>query len=400
MFDDYTKATWAVLALANLGAAANVLVAKFYYQLGNGNPFFMVLMGRIGGLLALPIHISMQYYLARKANGECEGKDFKRQDTTDTDSESSESDDCSQNEGVCEETQRQLDQFNHAKYRGSVTGAGEDMHKTFRWLRRMPWWLQPAVTGVLDVTKTSFAFIALLYLDGSVYEILSAGLSIVSVAFVSHFWRKRRLPRHRWYAVGVMFLALALIMMSTIFLSRGATQLAAGGSTVQTAIGFALLLADVSVQAASTILKEVILQETQLDSLVFVGFDQFYSLLIAIPLSFAVGPLMGLSYHVDAPSPSGSDPYAIWFGVARIFTSLLNQIFPALLVAMTSAISSKIGQSPRGLVLWIIALVVYYAGGDKHGLGEAWITPESYVNMFGYGVLILGILLYYRRVEC
>jgi len=52
----------------------------------------------------------------------------------------------------------------------------------------------------------------------------------------------------------------------------------------------------------------------------------------------------------------------------------------------------------RGLVVWIAALLIYYAIGDED-LGEPWPIPVSSVTLSGFSVMVGGLYVYYGGIN-
>lgn len=49
-------------------------------------------------------------------------------------------------------------------------------------------------------------------------------------------------------------------------------------------------------------------------------------------------------------------------------------------------------------MVWIAALLIYYAIGDED-LGEPWLIPVSSVTLSGFSVMVGGLYVYYGGIN-
>ncbi len=64
----------------------------------------------------------------------------------------------------------------------------------------------------------------------------------------------------------------------------------------------------------------------------------------------------------------------------------------------TSAMTRNLWKNFRGLFVWIVALITYYASGNP-SLGEPWSIPGSFFILVGFGVMTLSVYIYYGGIE-
>jgi hypothetical protein len=73
-------------------------------------------------------------------------------------------------------------------------------------------------------------------------------------------------------------------------------------------------------------------------------------------------------------------------------------IYSILGTAVTSSMTRNVWKNFRGLVVWIAALLIYYAIGDED-LGEPWPIPVSSVTLSGFSVMVGGLYVYYGGIN-
>jgi hypothetical protein len=70
-------------------------------------------------------------------------------------------------------------------------------------------------------------------------------------------------------------------------------------------------------------------------------------------------------------------------------------MFSILGTAVTSSMTRNMWKNFRGLVVWIAALIIYYAIGDED-LGEPWL---SFMILGGFSVMLIALYVYYNGLN-
>lgn len=81
-------------------------------------------------------------------------------------------------------------------------------------------------------------------------------------------------------------------------------------------------------------------------------------------------------------------------GLVLLFT--ITGIFNIKATEVTSSMTRNVWKNLRTVLVWIVALMIFYVGGNSE-LGEEWLIPESFFILIGFLVMVAGILLYYSQ---
>jgi protein-S-isoprenylcysteine O-methyltransferase Ste14 len=65
---------------------------------------------------------------------------------------------------------------------------------------------------------------------------------------------------------------------------------------------------------------------------------------------------------------------------------------------VTSAMTRNVWKNLRTVLVWLVALLIFYIGGNTD-YGESWFTPESFYILSGLLVMSAGIGVYYWYKE-
>merc|ERR1712216_514424 len=82
-----------------------------------------------------------------------------------------------------------------------------------------------------------------------------------------------------------------------------------------------------------------------------------------------------------------------WWIVGLPLLFLITGIFNIKATEVTSAMTRNVWKNLRTVLVWAIALCLYYIGNN--GYGEAWRTPGSFYILLGFLVMTSGIVVYY-----
>lgn len=62
-----------------------------------------------------------------------------------------------------------------------------------------------------------------------------------------------------------------------------------------------------------------------------------------------------------------------------------------------TAVHRTLIDSTRTICIWLVDIVIYYA--INKDFGEPWNTPGSYLQLYGFSLLVLGTLIYNKTIE-
>lgn len=136
------------------------------------------------------------------------------------------------------------------------------------------------------------------------------------------------------------------------------------------------------------------MQEAAFPPALLVGMEGTYGLVIAVILYFPIAPLLGENPSDVANSSSKGDVIGLAIGWTLLVT--FTGIFNIAATAVTSSMTRNVWKNMRTLLVWILGLVVFYATGGSE-LGEGWYIPGSFFILLSYGVMCVGIFIYYGK---
>jgi hypothetical protein len=143
--------------------------------------------------------------------------------------------------------------------------------------------------------------------------------------------------------------------------------------------------------------RELFIQEGNVSATWLLGMEGSSGLLMAIPLYFLIGPLAGYN-PVESFWGICESSFSIGYTVGLIFALFAANIYSILGIAATSSMTSSMWKNFSGLVVWIVAMVIYYAVGDED-LGESWTIPGSFMILAGFSVMLTALHVYYREIK-
>ena len=135
------------------------------------------------------------------------------------------------------------------------------------------------------------------------------------------------------------------------------------------------------------------MQEAGMSATLLTGLEGCYGLIMAIPLYFVVGPLAGFN-PVDAIQAIGSSAFAIGYTIVLVFILFAFGLVSILSIAATSSMTRNMWKNFKGLVVWLIALAIFYTSGNTR-LGEQWTTQGSLMLLSGFALMMVAIHVYY-----
>lgn len=271
--------------------------------------------------------------------------------------------------------------------RGSKTGLTERSKRAVQWVHRVPWWAQPLLSSFFGVLDTAFRMLSVLYLAASVAEMVSGGLELVVSILASRIIRKRLIPKQRWLGAGVTIVGLVLIAGSDLI----------SGDTSSRSLGLGLLFIILKVVTGvlKDISQEIFMQEAELSAMLLLGLEGLYGVFMALPLYYIIGPSLGYPPEL-AFAAIGSSALGLGYTFFLMVIVFLGGVYSILGTAVTSSMTRNMWKNFRGLVVWVVALALFYGLGNDD-LGEEFVVPGSILILIGFGVMVIGLVVYYRK---
>jgi hypothetical protein len=139
--------------------------------------------------------------------------------------------------------------------------------------------------------------------------------------------------------------------------------------------------------------QELFMQEGGFSATLLPVMEGTYSVLMAVPLYFLLGPVSGYD-PVEAFRGIGESLLSIGYTLGLIIVFFIAGMYSILGTAVTSSMTRNMWKNFRGLVVWIAALIIFYAIGDED-IGEPWMIPGSFMILAGFSVMLGALYVYY-----
>jgi drug/metabolite transporter (DMT)-like permease len=407
-----------LLGMILTGAGRSVGV-KVFYQLGLANPLVVAGLYLLGQSLSLVVYLIEKYFF-RKENGYARlESDEEGEEKGSDDDDDDENDDgegmtaCSSSSStvlfieedesgveVDEETLVETPPGNNAeaprrrklKRQGSTQGLTKESEEAISWAHRIPWYFKPIIPGCFNLANATLRWACFIYIPASSAEMLIAGSELILSVFAARIIRKRLVSYNRWTGVGIVTVGLLTLLIGGAHFTTlvGDDCDPAISSSRHHTIGNLFILGQSIMSVLQDITEEIFLQKADFPATLLLGMEGVIGLVLGGLLYF-VSMMIGGGALFDNIA-SSLPPVSHGIGLALWFT--MTGIFNILSTEATSSMTRNVWKNFRTLLVWILGLLLHYFYSTE--LGEGWITPESYVILFGYSVMVLGIFVYYR----
>jgi drug/metabolite transporter (DMT)-like permease len=229
--------------------------------------------------------------------------------------------------------------------------------------------------------------IALTMVAGSVYQMMR-GMKIAVTAFFSIVFLKRKLYRHHWSSVAVIFIGLVLVGVAVL----------TGGSTNGIAsepLGIILLLLGTVFTSGMFIVEEKVLGSYYLDPLKVVGYEGLFGFLmwcVLLPIFQQIDcqndklcPYGRLEDTSRAFQDYGANYVLILLSLAICFTIAMFNAFGVAVTKNASSAQRATIDTSRTLFIWIFFLIVSVNGKRE---------DFYWLQLFGFILLVIGTLVF------
>jgi drug/metabolite transporter (DMT)-like permease len=263
-----------------------------------------------------------------------------------------------------------------------------------------------ALPASCDLIATAAGCIGILYLPASVWQMLR-GSTLVFVAIMSVVFLKRELKGYHYLGLSLCLVGVTLVALSNIL---GTTKkestsdddggvVAPGSSSADVAFGMVVVLFGQIVQSSQCVAEEWLMKGVDLPAMVVVGYEGLWGVLIFFTIVYPALWLIPGSDHGHVEDPI--DTWVMFKNSSRVMIVCLAYTFScatfnACGIAITGALSAvhrMMIDASRTMIIWAVGLIVHYCFDEKSPFGEAW-TPYSFLQLFGFVVIILGQTTY------
>lgn len=252
-----------------------------------------------------------------------------------------------------------------------------------------------AVPAAFDIAATALCAIGMLYIPASVWQMLR-GSSIVFACLLSIVFLKRKMFAFNWMGLLLCVAGVSLVGLANVL---GGPSDGSAGDAGNLVFGMGLVIAGQVVQAAQVIAEEFLLKEVDLPSMVIIGLEGFWGVVI---MALIVYPTLWIlpgqdGGHLEDPIDTfallANNPLLLSVVVGYLFSC---GTFNATGIAVTQSLSGvhrMMLDASRTVLIWGFGLAVHYCVDKESPFGEVW-TPYSPLQLVGFAVLVSGQAVY------
>lgn len=414
------------------GAARSIIV-KLAYQSGFEAPLTITLLYLLGQSLSLVVHYAMVMMQKRGVDNEHQYYDDNASTNVATDTNYVEMKDTTSKshttkQNLTKQFQHQqkpyatslstklsidslyIENDNHDQYIGSVHGLNSQAERNLKsFVQRIPYHLKPAVPAIFSLLHFTLRWTSLLYIDASVAEMMISGLELILSVVAARVFRQRRVATSRWMGVFIVALGVFIIGHANGSKEDEEDDMHEDEESNQqqqhsTTVGVMLIVFQSIPSVLQDIAEEIFLQtttdENEFPATLMLGYEGLYGFVLGLLIYtiFGSSHLMVIEDVDSTISTLRNDPQLIWWLVGLPFLFLITGIFNIKATEVTSAMTRNVWKNLRTVLVWCIALAIYYVGGNP-ALGEGWHVPESFYILIGFFVMFIGIVVYYFYKE-
>lgn len=286
---------------------------------------------------------------------------------------------------------------------GSNHGLSPASEERIQWIHRVPFYVRPAIPAILALLASALRWTSLVYIDASVVEMMVAGLELTLSVVAARIFRKRVVDWSRW--AGVVGVAVGVIIIE-----RGNSGKKGDGddddghtNSHDVTVGVILIVIQSMLSVLQDLAEEIFMQAqgSRVPATMMLGIEGLYGFVVGMIILLLAADTNNLRGIEDTHatiamllSDDGDNARLRWWLVGLPCIFLVTGIFNIKATEITSAMTRNIWKTLRTVLVWMIALTIYYLGNNP-ALGESWHVPESFVILFGFMVMSGGILVYY-----
>lgn len=287
---------------------------------------------------------------------------------------------------------------------GSNHGLSVESEERIKWVHLVPWYAKPAIPALFNLLNSAFRWASLVYIDASVAEMMISGLELTLSVIAARVFRKRMVAKSRW--LGIIVVAFGVIIIERANNSKHNKQSDSdaaekgGGDKVHgtrdVMIGVVLIVLQSVLSVLQDIMEEIFMQAADFPATKMLGMEGLYGFCTGAVIYTTLGTHLRIE-DIDATmSLLRANPMLRWWLVGLPALFLVTGIFNIKATEVTSAMTRNVWKNFRTVLIWAVALCIFYVGGDA-AYGEAWHVPESFFILMGFSVMFAGVVVYYSK---
>ncbi|CAK0786481.1 hypothetical protein CVIRNUC_009694 [Coccomyxa viridis] len=166
-------------------------------------------------------------------------------------------------------------------------------------------------------------------------------------------------------------------------------------------LGILLTLASQAFQAVRLILEELLLGKMELHPMEVLGWEGFWGTvlmaIIGMPLAWVI-PGSDVGGHeentIDSLVMLWNDDLLNSVNLLFFWSVVGLNVFGLLVTQVLGSVFRAVMLTARTASVWAVDLVLYKTLPADLNVGEAWMSPASWIQLFGFSLLLAGTIIY------
>ena len=296
---------------------------------------------------------------------------------------------------------------------GSTHGLTIQSEERIKWMNYIPWYMKPAIPAVFNLLNSALRWASLLYIDASVSEMLISGLELTLSVVAARVFRGRMVAKSRWVGVAIVAVGVIVIERANNSKHPEAEEYndddnndqdnydSDGTRTIHTkaevTIGVILIVLQSVLSVLQDIGEEIFIQAADFPATMMLGMEGLYGFCIGLIIYITLGEHLRIEDIDSTISMLRENTKLCWWVVGLPFLFLITGIFNIKATEVTSAMTRNVWKNLRTVLVWVIALCLYYFGHNA-SYGESWHTPESYYILLGF--IVMSKSWFLKNFDC
>jgi len=294
---------------------------------------------------------------------------------------------------------------------------GKETEKT---PRKLYWAI--AVPALCDMIASFTMGVGLLWISGSVWQMLRGSI-IIFTAFFKVTYRKKRLHFFEYIGILIVIVGIVIVGASTImqpeemfdssdgssdsWASFSSSNKPKGPGVGKIILGIGLVIFAQLLQAFQTIVEEKLLHDVDAPATLVVGMEGLYGLLlcsfVSMPIAYFLPGKEGNGLHentLDSFVMIWKNKTLLIFIALYVFFILIYNVYGMIITQVTDAMVRNLMEPVRTLCVWVTNVFIFYCIAHRK-MGEP-LTLWSILQGAGFVLLTIGVLIYNRviRTKC
>jgi hypothetical protein len=262
--------------------------------------------------------------------------------------------------------------------RGSKTGLTAESKDAIAWIHKIPWYLKPVIPAFCNLCNSALRWGCLVFVAASTAEILISGMELVFSSFAARIIRKRIISKRRWIGVSIVTVGILLVGIAKLIEKKEIED-----EEQKFFIGNVLIFGQCVFSVLQDLSEEIFMQEADFPATLLLGMEGLIGLVFGVPI-----------YLLFFSEDLSFTRFNIGYETGLVLLVLITGILNIRTTEITSSMTRNVWKQFRIILVWLLGLVVYYAG-NSDTLGEPWVFPGSFFVLGGFSVILTGVYFYY-----